>query len=42
MNLQYPSFSSPFNKQYDEKALAARLLSLYAKRKPFSRYMTKF
>ncbi|MBR9737083.1 hypothetical protein CWC47_01850 [Bacillus paranthracis] len=31
----------PFLKQYDEKALVARLLSLYAKQKPFSRYMTK-
>ncbi|ARP60968.1 hypothetical protein CBR59_21690 [Bacillus thuringiensis] len=29
------------SKQYDEKALAARLLLLYAKRNPFSRYMTK-
>ncbi|OTY07093.1 hypothetical protein CMV37_29790 [Bacillus cereus] len=30
-----------FPQQYDEKALVARLLSLYAKRKPFSRYMIK-
>ncbi|PDZ48570.1 hypothetical protein CON07_26570 [Bacillus sp. AFS094611] len=29
-----------FPKQYDEKALVARLLSLYAKRKSFSCYMT--
>ncbi|PDZ04363.1 hypothetical protein COE20_29505 [Bacillus cereus] len=34
-------FFIAFPKQYDEKALAARLLSLYAKRKSFSRYTTK-
>ncbi|PEO69927.1 hypothetical protein CN572_22875 [Bacillus wiedmannii] len=34
-------FFIAFPKLYDEKALAARLLSLYAKRNPFSRYTTK-